>query len=326
MDSFTFLREICGYTDIVCTHSMYSDLSNFYGIRIHDHDVNHMVNLYNAYHNSLWEYIKQNKITDTSETDDTITFPETGNGFYPHVLKVDFQRAFTNYIELVIDTEFITIFERFCMSVARLRIPSSAKKFLYNYTLTNLLISLRGKANLYKLRRTVYDDVLHVSNSLGGEIIKAEIDGAYVQTIMNEPYVNDVYGNVTCKQFNYVLIAKNKLMGLTTTNDVTLKGISKNQPNIFKKMIQKIISTPINERDKVLDDFLFSDKHHILDWCFKTDNGDKVKIKLNKLDIELTAMTAHDVADMQELMKSVNREAYLLEIYDVISILMENIE
>lgn len=325
MNTYQLLKDVCGISSIVCQASMLSDLSYYEGWHLNNEDCQHMLNDYNLYYNKLWTYINHNKNNEAStELGDNNQTPleQMEDGLYYGVVKIDFKRAFTNYTERVFDQAFVKILKSFYMDIAKLYLPKSAKKFLYNYTCTNLTIHLLGKDALGNLRKAVYDDVLYVSKYMG-PIIKAEVDGAYILTKIKQPIVDDVFGTITVKPFKWLLMQNNMLIGRLENGNVVVKGLGKRKPNRLNAMLVEMVEGNNADRDNAIDKFLYNLQTHVLDWAYKTEDGQKVRLLINNMNIEVDAATNEDIMDINNLLPQLNRDSYLEDVYDIASSIFE---
>lgn len=305
---------------------MYSDLSYYYNWNLDKFVAVKMLDDYNIYYNDLWNHIQTNKPVIMDEENSMFKTPLINNedGVYFNVLKIDFQRAFTNYIKKVLSKEQLAVIQTFFEKASRLYLPTSAKKFLYNYTLTNIIVNFIGKHKLAELRRTVYEDVLYLCCQLG-DILKTEVDGAYVVTPLKELPIFDVYGQLTIKRYKWIIWNNPIMIGLNENKSIpTIKGLGKNSPNIFYKTLENIVACKVNtERDQCIEDFLYSPKIHILDWCFKTDDGDKIELLLKSSDVSIPSNTNEDIEDLSELQNSLDRDKYFQTLENTLMVIYE---
>lgn len=321
IDKYELLTQVCGLNKIVCVGSMYSDLSYYYNWNLTEDTLNQMVCNYNSYYSKFWNFVSKHRISDNESFDKKHTsLINIDDGVYFNVTKVDFQRAFTNYVTTVVDSNFNYIFKTCCEAIARLYLPSSAKKFLYNYTLTNLLVNMYGKKYLYELREKVYSDVMYICSFMG-TIIKSEIDGAYVITKQNSVPVFDVVGQLTTTKYRWLVAANNVL--LAKGDKITVKGLGKRNPNVFYKVLERVVGGNNNDRDRAVDDFFFSQKEHVLDWSFKTKEGNDVELMYENMDVQLSAIDAEQIVDLNNVLTRLNRDKYFYYIKDVLSTIFE---
>lgn len=321
MNHYEFLRDICGLDRIVCEGSCITDLSYWYQWKgIAYSDIDRMVAEYNSIYESLWEYIKQHKIEQVEE--DSSSKPKTSmikpaNGIYFNVLKLDFEKAFTNYITMLADPNFVNVFGHFCRMIAKAYLPKRAKKFLYNYTLTNLIVNTRQKSLLYQLRDRVYTDMLYAASSMG-EILKSEVDGAYIATNLTAPIIHDTYGKMTMTKINW-MISLDPILIAKSPEKCIIKGLNKYDPNIFRKLISNVLGANTEySKDVVIDDFFESGKVHILDWFYKTEDGSKVKFLAEHMDTELESNTPEAIMEYTPMVSMLDRDRYLAEIQPVL--------
>lgn len=305
---------------------MMSDISYYYNWRVSSNVLETWIAGYNKYYTNLWDYIQNNKsITKNGDTDQYKTPLFTAeNGVYYNVVKVDFRRAFTNYVLTVIDQPYRDITQNYLQQISKLPIPSDAKKFLYNYTITNILVNLIGNTALAKLRRTVYDDVLYIASQCG-LLIKTEVDGAYIQTPLTELPVYDVYGQLTISPYKWVVWNNPIMVGQRINGIPSIKGLGKYTPNILAKTLETITTPSYTERDKVIENFLYSPNIHILDWCYKTECGDKIELILKNSSISMPSSNNDDITNLNELQSTLDRDKYLDVIENTIQILFETV-
>lgn len=285
-----------------------------------------MVEAYTLYYNELWEYIKHNKSVVLNDDTDSFKTPLINNdsGIYFNVIKIDFQRAFTNYIKKVLDGKHLAIIQVFFQKISKAFLPISAKKFLYNYTLTNIIVNLLGKNTLAELRYTVYQDVLYLASQLG-DILKSEVDGAYIITPLKELPIFDVYGQLTIEQYKWLVWDAPIMIGTdSASNNTIIKGIGKKMPNVLFKTLESIVCSKTNaERDLYLEKFFYSPKTHMLDWCFKKEDGNEIEIALNTTDITMPSITSTDIYDLQDLVSVLNRDKYFTYLQSVLTTIYE---
>lgn len=309
----------------MCLSSLYTDLSYYYNWNITYDITQKMLHDYHTYYNTLWEYIKQYKKNIDEEENHNYKTPlyNTDSGIYFNVMKIDFQRAFTNYLPKVVNDDIFSIIKKFCKQISLLYLPLRAKKFLYNYTLTNIIVNLVGKNVLAKLRRTVYDDVLYLSEKLG-DVIKTEVDGAYIQTPLKDAILFDVYGNITTKTYKWLIWNNPIMIGLEENKSkVTIKGLGKYMPNIFDKTFNILVSGSNTERDQCIEDFLYSKKIHILDWCLKTNTGEQIELLCKNNTIKMESIQTTDINDLCELTSTIDKDKYFTYIEDTITTIYE---
>lgn len=308
---------------------MYSDLLHYYNWNLDTTVAERMLHEYTNYYNELWSYIQNNKQPVVEKDSSMYKTPLINNedGIYFNVVKVDIQRAFTNYISQVLTKEQLYNIQSFFEKASKLYLPVVAKKFLYNYTLTNIIVNFIGKHKLAELRRFVYEDILYLCYQLG-DILKTEVDGAYIITPLKELPVFDIYGQLTIQKYKWVVWNKPIMIGLNESKKTpTIKGLGKNAPNIFYKTLENVVSCKHNvDRDQCIEDFLYSPKIHSLDWCFKTDDGNKIELLLKSSNVTLPSNTIEDIAELSELQESLDRDKYfkslentLMTIYELVS-------
>lgn len=324
MNAYQLLKDVCGIKSIVCQSTMISDLAYYEGWHVTNEELDHMLSDYNRYNDSLWNFINNNKksFPDELGSQNQTPLQQMDDGLYYGVVKIDFKRAFTNYAERVFDPSFVKILKRFYTDAAKLYLPKSAKKFLYNYTCTNLAVNLLGKEYLGRLRRVVYDDVLYVSKYMG-PIIKMEVDGAYLLSTHKQPPVADVFGSITTKQFKWILIQNTMLIGKREDEKVTIKGLGGRTPNIFNSFLTNLVKGNNRNRDEAVDTFFYNIKTPVLDWAYKTNDGNKIVLLGENMNIEVDTVTNEDIMDIDELLPQLSRDKYLNEIQDIVSSIFE---
>ena len=328
ISKFEFYKDVCNNDLLVCLSSLESDLSYYYNWNIQEHKS--LDNIYNSFctvYDHMWDVIK-NTSDEYYNKDlilDGVKLVKGDPGVYYNVVKIDLNKAFTNYIFSVANEKFLNIFKNICYEIAKTKIPKSSKKFLYNYTLTNLLTKKFNINTLYELRFKVYEDVLYSASKMGN-IIKTEIDGAYIQTYMKEIPKLDISGKLTITKYNWLILYEKLLIGKTKNNVIKLKGFSYDTPNIQKHYLKKLLLCNTNkQRDLLIEEYLFSNNIHILDWAYKTVNGEKILLKYDNVNIEMNSITDKDISMLNDSIKNINRDNYIKEILPVYSMLFETI-
>lgn len=326
MNHYEFLREVCGLDRVVCEGSCLTDLSYWYEWKgISYAEIDRMVTAYNHIYNKLWEYIKAHKINGSDEEPTNVpkvSMIKPSNGVYFNVLKLDFEKAFTNYITMLADSNFVNVFGDFCRMIAKAYLPRKAKKFLYNYALTNLIVNTRGRSLLYELRERVYNDILYAASCMG-EILRTEVDGAYISTHLTEPIIHDTFGKITTTKINW-MISLDSILIAKAQGKCIIKGLNKYDPNIYWKLITDVLKADTAySKDVVVDDFFESDKTHILDWFYKTEDGSKVRFLAEHMDTELESSTPEAIMEYSPMVGMLDRDRYLTEIHPVLGYIFE---
>lgn len=323
---YSFLRDICGLKEINCIKTIESDIKSRYGWYLSLEEINSMYNAYNDIYKEFW--LKINKKENNNETiPENIRFIKPNDNIISFsTIKLDFQKAFTTYSIEMFDENILKKYLYFCKKTSSLKIPSTAKKFLYNYFLTNLVINELGKNALTELRKKVYEDVLYISDKVG-EILKTEIDGSYVicRDENNLKYFYDVYGQFTSKRYKWLMIIDKFLIGKELCDKVVIKGFEKTKPNVLYDFITDIVSSNSNkERDLIIDQFMFSNKYPTIDWSYKNIDGTNLIIILKNMQLNLSCESQDfDIREINNLNKKINKEYYLNEVYPIVSFLYE---
>ncbi len=323
---YSFLRDICGLKKINCVKTIETDIRSKYGWYLSMDEITNMYNEYNNIYTEFWNSINKNNNTNESSLEDVKFINPKDNTIAFSVMKLDFQKAFTTYSMKLFDEDLLKKYRYFCEKTARLMLPSSSKKFLYNYFLTNLLINEVGKDALKTIRKKVYDDVLYIADSIG-DILKTEIDGAYIVCKNTDAlkYFYDVYGQFTIKIFKWVMLINRFLIGKTSCDKVTIKGIEKTKPTVLYDFITDIVSANrYKDRDYIIDQFMFGNKYPTIDWSYKSNDGNNIQIVLKNMKLNLSCDSdTFDVKEISNLNEKLNRDHYLNEVYDILSFLYE---
>jgi hypothetical protein len=323
---FTFLRDVCGMKKITCIQTIESDLNIHYGWYTDKEELNNMYSSYQKIFNDFWNNIDVQK-SEKTKTDLKFISPNN-NSIYFKCIKLDFQKAFTTYVEQMFDEETKKLYHKFCFKTAKSNLCSSSKKFLYNYFLTNLLINTYGKDELIRLRTTVYEDVLYISEKIG-TILKSEIDGAYIHSNNVDvlKYYYDVYGQFTSTQYKWLMFIDNFLIGKKNDNNVTIKGFEKSKPNVLYNFTTDIVSANSNkQRDQIVDKFIFNNDYPILDWAYKNNDGSSINLKLKNMNLNIDCNSENsNIYELSNLHNKLNRDVYLNEIKSILSFLYETI-
>lgn len=333
MNRYEFLLETCGLSNIVCLPTCINDIRYYYDWRVTEEQVDSMINEYKSIYDIIWKKILNHDIVESALTDvktDVTKLYTPKDGLYYNVYKIDFDRAFTTYIFETAknNIDLLNDFTYLCNLIATKKLPQKTKKFLYNYTLTNLISKVYGIEYLYQLRKKVYDDVITVSKS-NGEILKTEIDGAYIHVDRNKDirFHHNVYGNLSFKKIKWIMFLGNKMIGKSENEKIIIKGYGKVEPNISKQTIKKFVESKNNcERNKILDEFFNMNRSHILDWGIKNSNGTKLSYHINGgTIISFECNNENDLEDINDMKSDLDRDKYIKRIFDVISSIMENV-
>lgn len=322
---YSFLRDICGLRKINCIKTIESDIKSRYGWYLSLEEINFMYNEYNNIYKEFWSTINKN-INNESNLKDVKFIQPKDNVISFSTIKLDFQKAFTTYSIEMFNDDILKKYIYFCKKTSSLKLPSSAKKFLYNYFLTNLVINEVGKDSLKELRKKVYEDVLYISDKIG-DVLKTEIDGSYVICKNNEnlKYFYDVYGQFTAKKYKWLMIIDKFLIGKESCNKVIIKGFEKTKPNVLYDFVTDVVSSNSNkDRDFIIDQFMFSNRYPTIDWSYKNLDGNNLNIILKNMKLNLSCDSQDfDIKELNNLNKKINREYYLNEVYPIISFLYE---
>ncbi len=329
---YHFLKDICGMKYIVCEKTLLYDVKHYYDWIVSYDVLNNILTNYNNIINLFWKELKpySKRTTPSKPNDEFIIkyiYPKQ-ELFASNIIKIDMQRAFTTYAEQVLDADALALYTKMCTILASSSyLPKRAKKFLYNYFLTNIIIHCMGIDTLYKLRYMVYDDVLYVAERIG-DIIKSEVDGAYIKPykmrILNDIY--DIYGQISTTVYKWVLFKQKYMIGvINKNNQVTFKGFDSLSPNIFYSLISRLcLATSERDMDYIIDTFLFNNTDSLLDFAYKTTDGSSIKLKLKNM----TAIINSDDIDLSSYNDMHNRidfAYYVNEIYPILSSIFSNI-
>lgn len=232
------------------------------------------------------------------------------NGIYDNVIKIDFTRAFVNYSIKAMTAKTYEMFVNYCYTIAKLPILKSTKKFLYNYTLTNLIMIYDGNTTLHKLRSLVYNDVLYLATKYGIPL-KSEIDGCYIKSKVKPEQIENtgIFGDFKVIAYSKLILIDNTIIGVNDikSKNLLLKGFDKLYPNIVKIFLSNFVS---KMNDSALDEFFYNYKVNILDWCNKSKDGKTVGLHLKGFDVNVKGETKEDIMKLKEYTELLNREQY----------------
>ena len=265
-------------------------------------------------YDEFWKEVTSKKTPSSNELNIKLVTPT--QSYYKHIVKIDFKRAFTNYVVKLMTPSELSTYNYYCNKVSRLYIFESAKKYLYNYFLTNII----DNNKLKELRYDVYEDVLYLASHYG-DIIKSEVDGCYVQTNREDCMYYDVYGEYNTKLYDSIYFV-DKLQIMQSKDRVQIKGINKNTPNILYKLIRDLTK---EKNDKVIYDYFNNPSIHISDWFLKSDNGNSIKIMLKNMTVNAKTETYDDIKKIQKYSEYINRDKYFDMIKGSLSKLMRNL-
>lgn len=324
MSLFQFLKNICGYKKLVSEYTMLLDLNTYYNIKTNIREIETIFNIYNNFLYEFWEFIKNNTIIIEPKKlnlkDNPSMKKYVEDGLYFNINSLDINKAVFNYHDIIYKDED-NVLLNFGIKIGKLKIPSNLKKYLYNYTFTNVVTKYYNES-VSDVRLSIVNDVMRYSK-VYGDILKIEFDGAYIQTKTNKYYPINLYGIVKLKKFKWMLLY-NKYTICGGTN-IEIKGLSKLYPNVYYQLISDILKCKSNyERETYINNFLYKDNYaSILDWGFKTDDGKFLNYKTDRFDISIP--TDIDQKELSIYNLKIDKFKYLNDIYDILGIIFSNI-
>ena len=279
-----------------------SDLEYYYNKAdlLSKYDFDTMLNKFDLVYTEFWKETNIPKV-QTQSNIPGIKLIVPVDGYYNHIIKIDFKRAFTNYVVNLMTPSELKVYQYYCNKVSRLDIFESSKKYLYNYFLTNLI----NNDKLKELRYNVYQDVLYLASHYG-EIIKSEVDGCYVKTNRENFCYYNVYGEYNLKKYDSIYFV-DKLQIMKHNDTVQIKGINKATPNILYKLIRDMVN---EKSDRVIYEYFTNSSIHISDWFYKSDDGNSIKILLKNLTVSSKTETFDDIQKIKKYSEHINRNKY----------------
>jgi hypothetical protein len=316
MNIYQLLLDVGGYKKITCLGSLQSDMRYYYGLKLSNDNLQKILDSYNKIYEDFWndigKYKNNKRVEETKNLQVKLVNPD--NGIYFNMIKVDFEKAFTNYFYLIANDNSKHLFDTHIKKVAVSYLPRRIKKYFYNYMLTNILVNTESNLKLMELRNKVYEELMYISNNYGS-IIKSEIDGAYIQTKAKKFPVLEVLGTITIDIIKYVFI-KDKLLCIKYKDKSSIKGLNKYGPNIYNKTLQDFLNkSTFKERDDVINDFILDNQIHMLDWGIKSVDGTKLTYHLSNMDVDYNSSTIDDIKDLYKISKLLNKDKYIHTIY-----------
>ncbi len=312
LNLFQFLKSVCNFKLISSSGNIQSDLEYYYNQT--NYDLDQMFTDFGLVYDEFWTEINIPKIS--SSNDLNIKLVQPNQGCYKHIVKIDFKRAFTNYVVKLMDPKELSIYNYYCNKVSRLHMFESAKKYLYNYFLTNII----SNNKLKELRYGVYEDVLYLASHYG-DIIKSEVDGCYVQTNREDCSYYNVYGEYNTKLYDSIYFV-DKLQIMQSKDKIQIKGINKNTPNILYKLIRDLAK---EKNDRVIYNYFTDPTIHISDWFHKSDDGNSIKIMLKNMSVNAKTETYDDIKKIQKYSEYINRDKYFDSVKGTLIKLMNQI-
>lgn len=300
MNTYQYLKTICNFKLLSSTGNITSDLEYYYNQSNLSLNYDNMLSEYTSVFDEFWKEVKKQISQSNNLLNIKLVNPE--EKCYKHIIKIDFKRAFTNYVVRLMNPKELSIYNYYCNKVSRSYMFESAKKFLYNYFLTNLI----DNNKLKELRYDVYSDMLYLASHYGN-IIKSEVDGCYVETNREDLSYYDVYGEYNIKKYDSIYYV-DKLQVLQTKDKVQIKGINKNSPNIYYRLIRDLVQY---KDDRVIYNYFNDPSIHISDWFYKSDDGNSIKILLNNLTVSSKTETFENIKNIQKYSDHINRDKYL---------------
>ena len=310
---YQYLKSICNFKLISSLGNITSDLEYYYNKAslLSSCDMDQILTDFTSVYDEFWNEVTKPKVTPTNNLTIKLVNPE--ERVYKHIVKIDFKRAFTNYVVKLMSKEELSIYNYYCNKVSRLNIFESSKKYLYNYFLTNII----DNNKLKELRYDVYSDMLYLASHYGN-IIKSEVDGCYVETNREDLIYYDVYGEYNIKVYDSVYYV-DKLQILQSNDKVQVKGINKNNPNILYKLVRDLVQY---KNDSVLYKYFNDSTIHISDWFYKSDDGRSIKINLKNVVVNAKTETYEDIKKIQKYSEYINRDKYLESMQGTVTKLM----
>ena len=316
---YEYLHEVCNLKYISSVGSIEQDLIRFYKYNTNTLDFDRILINYDSIYTEFWNRVKiQKDLNNDTSNKIKLINPEVGK--YNNIVKIDFKRAFTNYSIKYLSKEELRLYNYFCNKISRSYLLPESKKYLYNYVLTNIILSYSGKNKLNQLRYDVYEDVLYMGKRYG-DIIKSEVDGCYVVTNEYNYTYMDVLGEYSVFKYDYIYFLDKGVQINKYEKSVEIKGINKLEPNIYSMFIKEFL---IKRSDNVIENFFYSNKYnmHVIDWCKKSKDGLKGNLCLKNSVIDLDIITAEDVYKINTYKEYLNKNRYFLKISKVLEELM----
>lgn len=309
---FQFLKSVCNFKLLSSTGNIQSDLGYYYNQTMQD--IDQMFVDFGMVYDEFWKEVNLTKSSSSNTLNIKLVNPS--QSCYKHIVKIDFKRAFTNYVVRLMNKNELLTYNYYCNKVSRLYMFESAKKYLYNYFLTNII----DNNKLKELRYSVYEDVLYLASHYG-DIIKSEVDGCYVQTNREDCAYYDVYGEYNTKLYDSIYFV-DKLQIMQSKDRVQIKGINKNTPNILYKLIRDLVK---EKNDRVIYNYFTDQTIHISDWFQKSDNGNSIKIMLKNMTVNAKTETYDDIKKIQKYSEYINRDKYFDSVKSTLIKLMNQI-
>lgn len=303
MDAYQYLKDVCNFKMISSRGSLYQDLLRHYSYSNLNLPV--ITDTFNTIYSDFWDKVSKQKDTSDPTTKIKLIIPREGK--YTNIIKIDFKRAFTNYSIQYLPKEELKLYNYFCNKVSRAYLLPESKKFLYNYVLTNILTNCCGKEQLNQLRAGVYEDVLYLASRYG-DIIKSEVDGCYVLT--NEHTYNslEVFGEYNVLKYSCIYFLDKGLQINQYNDKVDIKGITKNEPNIYTIVIKEFLK---RMNDSLLDRFFYNDKiSYMSDWIKKSKDGNTGSLCLKNSIISVNTTTEKDIEQLYKYTEYISKNAY----------------
>lgn len=288
MNEFEFFKDYCGFDKIVCLPTMVDDIMLYYHI---DVSYSQLINIYNdylKYYNFLWSNLKE---FNTNAPDVHSIKKVVGNdGTYHNVVKVDFEKAILNYVMLTSEKSIKIELMFYFNEISKYWFPNSLRKYLYIYTITNVLTKKYGKSSIIDIQNKIYQEIQY--NFLDyGYVIKSEMDGVYLQpNITDYRFQHACIGKYSIHVYKWLIKYKTYLVGLDNSNKLLLKGLSKDSPNIFHILCKQVTSLSLKDLDKYFDDLSNGKCGNVLDYLYKSDDGQSVRLFVPGMCLTFTDM------------------------------------
>lgn len=314
---YEYIHNICNYKYVSSLGSINQDLVRFYNYN-KEFDLDTILNNFNSIYEEFWKKVdKQNAVDDEVKDKIKLITPDVNK--YTNIIKIDFKRAFTNYGINYLTLESLRLYNYFCNKISRAYILPESKKFLYNYVLTNIILSYSGKSKLNQLRYDVYEDVMYMASRYG-EVIKSEVDGCYVLTNEHNYSYLEIYGEYSIFKYDYIYFLDKGIQISQYNKKLDLKGLNKNDPNIYSMIIKSFLK---KFDDSVLNNYFYRElKIPVIDWCKKSKDGNTGTVCLKHSVINVDTKTEEDVYNLDKYKESLSRNMYFNKISNILQQLL----
>lgn len=318
MEKFEFFKDMCGFNNIVSIPTMVTDLMLYYNINTTMNAITKIYDNYQAYYDFLWSKLKEFKPIIPSTTIQSIKKINGDDNVYQNVIRIDFEKALLNYMILDESIDIKRYINRFFIELERYPFPPNLKKYLYIYTVTNIATKKFGSSYIVNIQNKIYDDIQKNFLSLG-YVIKSEIDGIYIQSDLKDfkPKLPCI-GRYHVYRYKWLIKHKSQMIFKDLNDKVTIKGISKDSPNIFRTMLKSIATMNMADQEKYLDKLCLVGPNNILDYAYKSSDGMSIKLFIPGMVLNVDNITSDKLKDLRSI-KEVDISQYINEISPLIN-------